>query len=466
MSTRLSTENAVPPHSNTLAANRQPSFKKVVTSAKSAAHFMAKDISGGPTPRMRIARAMCAELIGTMLFVFAVAGSACIPAALGETKGAGLLITALTQGLAIAALVSATGPISGGHLNPAVTTSLMVVRAISFWTGISYIVSQCVGAITGAALFKLAIGSALSGTLGATVPIDTAGRTFTMEFMITTILVFTVLGTAVHGGANGVIKALAPIPIGFAVLIGVLIGGSITGGSMNPARSLGPAVVAGMWTEHYLYWAAPLGAAIVTGTLYKAVFLSSPITLRQARVAGILPGPTNNVGRNPDGIHASHATVLEMGNPGMSEADLIHAEAIDPNPIREADLYETPAVGSSPPDHVVVDMAEIPVVRPIPIRPPAPAPTPMTEITEERTSATATPPPFSDYKSRERKPSQGGDTRHISVNTQERTSATATPPPFSDYKAHEREPSQGVDTRHISVRVSRAQIEWAALNAQ
>ncbi|KAJ3181249.1 hypothetical protein HDU87_001378 [Geranomyces variabilis] len=332
----------------TATATRRPSLsQKAYNKARSAANFVAKDISGPKVPRPRFARAVCAEFFGTMFFVFAVAGSVVIPANLGLTSGgaadkaASLLVTAATQGLALAAMVSATGPMSGGHLNPAVTTSLMIVRTIPIARGFAYMFAQVLGAMCGAGLFKAVIEVDETGTLGATVPQVGSGQAWGMEFMITAVLIYTVLGTAVHGGANGIVKALAPLPIGFAVIAGVLIGGTVTGGSMNPARSFGPAVASGTWTRHWLYWLAPLSASLIVGLIYKAFFLSTTITHSQARRAGLLP--SHNVMTTPESpvsadgqLHGGPAmrsaeTIINMPTDGvvyrpeenLSEADLI-----------------------------------------------------------------------------------------------------------------------------------------------
>ncbi|KAJ3003812.1 hypothetical protein HKX48_001550 [Thoreauomyces humboldtii] len=285
----------------------------------SAASLYTKAMPGAKNvPFARIWRAAAAEFFGTLFFVFAVGASVAVPANLGlaSEAAAGLLITAILQGFTIAAMISATGPISGGHLNPAVTLSLVVTRCMRLRTGLFYVAGQVVGAICGSALFLMCTGRQYAGTLGATIPSTTAGRTFATEFMITSILIFTVLGTAVHSGVDGTVKALAPIPIGFAVLIGVLIGGTITGGSMNPARSFGPAVVSGNWYNHELYWFAPLLGAAVVGVVYKGIFLSAPVTRRQAELAG-MP------------MAGDSTTTIQRTGTGVSEADLIAWKAVD-----------------------------------------------------------------------------------------------------------------------------------------
>ncbi|KAJ3156170.1 hypothetical protein HDU86_004138 [Geranomyces michiganensis] len=313
----------------TAAATRRPSLsQKAYLKARDAAHFVAKDISGPKVPRKRFARAVAAEFLGTLFFVFAVAGSVVIPANLGLTAGgavdkaAGLLVTASIQGLALAAMVSATGPMSGGHLNPAVTCALMVVRTITIGRGFAYIIAQFIGAMCGAGIFKAVIGVDATGTLGATVPKVGSGQVWGMEFMITAVLIYTVLGTAVHGNANGIVKALAPLPIGFAVIAGVLIGGTVTGGSMNPARSFGPAIASGTWTRHWLYWLAPFSASLVVGLIYKAFFLSTNITKSQARAAGLLP--TMHTVMTVDSGPAGTGQLCQAGGaPAMRSAETV-----------------------------------------------------------------------------------------------------------------------------------------------
>ncbi|KAI9004669.1 aquaporin-like protein [Gaertneriomyces semiglobifer] len=232
-------------------------------------------------PFARIWRAVLAEAIATMFFVFFVGASVEIPAKVNKSQdlNAGSIFTALTQGLTIIAVVAATARLSGGHINPAVSFCLMWTRAMPLATAMSYIAAQCVGAIAGSALFYACIGD-LHSTLGATTPhmINTF-QACLIEFMITSMLLFVVLGTAVQGSAaEPGMKPMAPIPIGFSIVVGVLLAGNLTGGSMNPARSLGPAVVSGTWTKQWVYWVGPLLASIVVGSLYKLLFLSAPVS--------------------------------------------------------------------------------------------------------------------------------------------------------------------------------------------
>ena len=229
-----------------------------------------KDAGYEKLPMSTMWRRVLAEFIGTTLFVYVVSASAVIPAAyLSSDPATGDLITAFIQGLGLAAIVAIFAGISGGHFNPAITLTLTITRALSPILCIAYMLAQIVGAILGAAILKGSVGN--PETLGATTLQNgiTNGQGFLMEFMITNILLFVVVATTADED-NALF--LAPIPIGFAVLVGVLIAKTLTGGSMNPARAFGPSVVSGVWTNHWIYWVAPLCSAIFVGVIFKSIF--------------------------------------------------------------------------------------------------------------------------------------------------------------------------------------------------
>ncbi|KAL7748044.1 hypothetical protein RI367_006590 [Sorochytrium milnesiophthora] len=227
-------------------------------------------------------RGIVAEFLGTLIFVYFVAGSVVVPDNVQpDAQGGGFsvlqaqtLLTAFVQGLSIAVLVATMSGISGGHINPAVTLCLVVSNAWPLLIGICYILAQVCGAMCGAGLFLASVGDRFAGSLGTTLPAPfiSEGRAFLIEFMITSLLLWTVLATAADE-QNGK-GQLAPLPIGFAVLVGVLVGKPLTGGSMNPARSFGPALVSDTWHAQWVYWAAPLTSSIVVGILYKLLFFS------------------------------------------------------------------------------------------------------------------------------------------------------------------------------------------------
>src|SRR3972149_8917828 len=208
-------------------------------------------------------RAVIAEFVATLLFVFGGAGSVVVvTGVLGGSPGqdpAALVAIALAHGLAIATLVAATAKISGGHINPAVTFGAVISGRMKPATGFVYVAAQIVGAVIGALLLKVVVGSSIEGNLGAhslndaALSSDAAGGL--VEAILTFVLVFTVFATAMDRRGLG---NAAPIAIGFAILIDHFVGVPLTGASMNPARSFGPALVANEWGEHWVYWVGPL----------------------------------------------------------------------------------------------------------------------------------------------------------------------------------------------------------------
>ena len=222
-------------------------------------------------------RSAWAELVATLLFVFLGCGSVVASGAAigGELTGGRLVAIALAHGLAIVALVSATAKISGGHLNPAVTFAAILTRRITVIKGLMYVAAQLIGAVIGALLLAVAVPDAVEGTLGAHAlgPGVSAGIGIVAEVVLTFALVFVVFATAMDPKGPG---SLAPVAIGLAVLVDHLVGVPLTGASMNPARSLGPAVVAGEWAVHWVYWVGPLIGAAAAGLIYRYVFLDRP----------------------------------------------------------------------------------------------------------------------------------------------------------------------------------------------
>jgi len=213
-----------------------------------------------------------AEAIGVFLFVFTGCGAAI-------SAGGGLYPIAFAFGLAIMVLVFATADISGGHLNPAVSIAFLVTQVDPKFTVVKcivWILCQCAGAIFGALFLKALTPDAFHAThLGCNdIGGISAAQAIFIEVITTFTLVITVFSNAVTAAspANG---NIAPIPIGFAVVLGILATGNLSGGSMNPARSIGPAVASGYWHVHYVYWIGPIIGAICAGLLWKYVFMES-----------------------------------------------------------------------------------------------------------------------------------------------------------------------------------------------
>ena len=209
-----------------------------------------------------------------MLFVFVGAGTVVVTGGLlgDELTSARLVAIALAHGLAIMLLVSATANISGGHTNPAVTLAAMITKRISIDAGILYILAQLIGAVAGAMLIAAVIPVLAQGNLGAHglgLDVTVAGGLVT-EIVLTFILVFTVFATAMDPKG---LTWLAPLAIGVAVLVDHLVGVPITGASMNPARSFGPALVGGTWSFHWVYWVGPAIGAAAAAIVYERIFM-------------------------------------------------------------------------------------------------------------------------------------------------------------------------------------------------
>ena len=220
--------------------------------------------------------AALAEGIALVLFVFIGAGSVVMMTAVvgTEINAASLTGIALAHGLAIGTLVAATAGISGGHINPAVTFSMVVTGRMKFGPGVVYIAAQCVGAVIGALLLQLVLVDSIEGGLGGhainDAAVDGTGAAVIVEAILTFVLVFTVFATAVDSRGP---TAIAPLMIGVAILIDHIVGVPLTGASMNPARSFGPALATGEWDDQWVYWVGPFIGGALAALTYAGLFL-------------------------------------------------------------------------------------------------------------------------------------------------------------------------------------------------
>jgi MIP family channel proteins len=215
--------------------------------------------------------AAIAELVGTFILVFG--GTAVAVGAILARPTAGpaydSLAVALAFGLALAAVVAAIGHVSGAHVNPAVTLGMAAAGKFPWNYTPVYIGAQFVGAVLGALATWLTFGGPArsEAKLAATYPAQGVGdlQAFLIEILITFILVFVVMAVATDERAPA---AIAPIAVGFALAVGVFIAGPVTGGSVNPARSLGPMIVAGDLTSVWLYVLGPIIGGVLGAVLY------------------------------------------------------------------------------------------------------------------------------------------------------------------------------------------------------
>jgi MIP family channel proteins len=198
-----------------------------------------------------------AEAIGTFFLVLIGPGAAMV--------NAGVVGVALAFAFVIFAMVYTFGRLSGAHINPAVTVALWSTGRFPGRDVAPYVVAQCVGAIAAAVVLRGVLGPIghLVATLPAVVPRMSVGGAFVLEWVMSFALMMVILATG-----DRVAPWVAAIAIGLTVGLCAMMGGPLTGASMNPARSLGPALVGGEWRAHWLYWVAPVTAMVVAARVY------------------------------------------------------------------------------------------------------------------------------------------------------------------------------------------------------
>ena len=204
---------------------------------------------------------------GLAAFALVFAGCGAIVADTQRHSALGAVGIALTFGLVIMVMVYATGHLSGAHINPAVTTAFTLTRHFPARDAAAYVAAQCAGAVI-AGLLLLAVWPSEPASLGATLPTVGAGSALAYEAVLTAILMFVIMAVATDTRAVG---AAAAIAIGGAVGLDALFGGPVTGASMNPARSLGPALVSGEWHDFWIYVLGPLVGAGLGAFAYQIV---------------------------------------------------------------------------------------------------------------------------------------------------------------------------------------------------
>lgn len=210
-----------------------------------------------------IARRCMSEAFGTAALILIGPGAVMVDSL--TNGGIGILGIAVAFAAVVTAVVASTGHISGAHINPAVTIGL-------WWAGrhpraevVPYVVAQVIGAIVGAGMLKAALGDV--ARIGGTFPSLTVDRALGVEVVLSLLLVLVILGATGKRSAPG----NAPLAIGITVGFCALVGGPLTGASMNPARSFGPALLASDWTAHWVYWIGPLVGSGLAVALYSVL---------------------------------------------------------------------------------------------------------------------------------------------------------------------------------------------------
>lgn len=204
-----------------------------------------------------------AEGIGCYAIVTAGCGALMVEATTGKLTHMGV---AITFGLVVMVMIAAVGHLSGAHFNPAVTLAFALTRHLPWADVPLYVIGQLTGAVAGSLTLRALMGPIAN--LGATLPAGHPWQSLGMETLLTAVLMFVILAMATDTRAVGQLAALA---IGGTVALNALWGGPISGASMNPARSFGPALVTGIWRDQWVYWVGPFLGATIGALLYQGV---------------------------------------------------------------------------------------------------------------------------------------------------------------------------------------------------
>jgi aquaporin NIP len=199
---------------------------------------------------------LLAESIGTFALVFAGTGAIVI----NDVSNGGITHVgiALTFGLIILAMIYAVGDISGAHLNPAVTSAFWLSGRFPFQQVLPYITAQCAGAFAASGVLRFLFPA--HSTLGTTLPAESAMQSFVLEFILTFLLMFVILNVSTGAKEKGITAGIA---VGAVIALEAMFAGKISGASMNPARSLAPAMVSGHLESLWIYLTAPFAGAWV-----------------------------------------------------------------------------------------------------------------------------------------------------------------------------------------------------------
>jgi MIP family channel proteins len=210
-----------------------------------------------------LARVLGAEAVGVFALVFVGAGAIMVDAKGG---GLGTVGVALAFGFVIMAMVYAVGHVSGAHLNPAVTFAFALTRHFPGTRVPAYWAAQIAGAIVAALVLRASLGDVAN--VGATTPSGSEAQSFLWEVVLTAILLFVIMGVTTDTRAAGEAAAIA---IGGTIALASLVGGPVSGASMNPARSLGPMVASVEWSSLWLYLTAPFAGGALGAFAYQLV---------------------------------------------------------------------------------------------------------------------------------------------------------------------------------------------------
>jgi MIP family channel proteins len=231
-----------------------------------------------------IGRRALAEGIGTFFLVLIGPGAAMVDA---RTQGA---VThpgvSLAFAFVVIGMIYTFGHISGAHINPAVTLGFWSVRRFRTADVLPYVAAQCGGAVAASAVLRVVLGPV--GRMGATLPSVPTASAFVVEWLLSFGLMMVIMAVATD---ERVAAGFAGIAVGLTVGFEAIFGGPLTGASMNPARSFGPAVVGALWSGHWIYWIAPVTAMLAAGRTYEFLRPASASDAAQAPVTTGVEGP-------------------------------------------------------------------------------------------------------------------------------------------------------------------------------
>ncbi|XP_049783725.1 aquaporin AQPAe.a-like [Schistocerca cancellata] len=215
-------------------------------------------------------RKFAAEFLGTFILVLVGCGSTTV--AWSDGYKPTTVQISLAFGLTVACVVQSLGHVSGAHVNPAVTVGLLTAGHVLLLRALLYVVAQCAGAVAAALVLKALTPEETASTLGLTAvsPHLTLTQAVFVEAIITFVLVMTVCG-ACFGESAGAASG-APFAIGLSITACHLFAMQYTGAGMNPARSLGPAMLKWQWDNHWIYWVGPLVGGIAAGVMSRCLF--------------------------------------------------------------------------------------------------------------------------------------------------------------------------------------------------
>ena len=212
-----------------------------------------------------------AELLGTFALVFIGAGS--VASKYFPEATYGIFGVAVAHGLVMAVMVTALLPISGGHLNPAITLGLLAARRTDVRSAAAYVVAQLLGAVLAALLIRVVypLGVVRPISLGTPVVANTIQfhQAMIIEGVLAFFLISAVFGTVVNAAA----PRLGGLGIGLTLMFDMLVGGPLTGAAVNPARAFGPALVSGQWVAHAVYWVGPIVGGVLAALVWEHVLL-------------------------------------------------------------------------------------------------------------------------------------------------------------------------------------------------